>query len=57
MVADSHHFDEEQDPDHHLSEKLDPDPYESDPDPQPWVKYRIQKNQINSCQRGSEPQK
>jgi hypothetical protein len=38
VVADSHHFDEEQDPDPHLSEKLDPDLYESDPDPQPWVK-------------------
>ncbi len=38
MVADSHHFDEELDPDQHLSEKLDPDLYESDPDPQPWVK-------------------
>jgi hypothetical protein len=25
-TADSHHFDEEQDPDPHLSEKLDPDP-------------------------------
>jgi hypothetical protein len=36
VVADSHHFDE--DPDQHLSENLDPDPYDSDPDPQPWVK-------------------
>jgi hypothetical protein len=26
VVADSHHFDEEQDPDPHYSEKLDPDP-------------------------------
>jgi hypothetical protein len=25
-VADSHHFDEEQDPDPHLNEKSDPDP-------------------------------
>ncbi len=39
-VADSYHFDEEQDPDPHKSEKLytDPDPYLSekldlDPDP------------------------
>ncbi len=27
VVADSHHLDEEPDPDPHLSEKLDPDPH------------------------------
>ncbi len=27
MVADSHHFDELQDPDPHKSEKKDPDPH------------------------------
>ncbi len=27
LVADSPHFDEEQDPDPHLSEKSDPDPH------------------------------
>jgi hypothetical protein len=27
VVADSHHFDEKQDPDPDLSEKLDPDPH------------------------------
>jgi hypothetical protein len=36
VVADSHHFNE--DPDQHLSEKLDPVTYESDLEPQPWVK-------------------
>jgi hypothetical protein len=30
VVADSHHFDEEQDPDPHLSEKLAPDPHLSE---------------------------
>ncbi len=30
MVADSHHFDEEQDPDPHLSEKLAPNPHFSE---------------------------
>jgi hypothetical protein len=30
MVADSHPFDEEQDPDPHLSEESDPDPHERD---------------------------
>ncbi len=36
VVADSHHFHEEQDPDPHLSERLDEDPHQSeklDPDP------------------------
>ncbi len=35
VAADSHNFDEEQDPDSHLSEKLDPDSHSSeklDPD-------------------------
>ncbi len=35
LVADSHHCDEEQDPDPHQSENLDPDPHQSenlDPD-------------------------
>jgi hypothetical protein len=27
VLVDSHHFDEELDPDPHKSEKLDPDPY------------------------------
>ncbi len=34
-IADSHDFDEKQDPDPHMSDKLDPDPHESkklDPD-------------------------
>ncbi len=36
VVADSHHFDEDQDPDNQQSEKTDPNPYyseESKPDP------------------------
>jgi hypothetical protein len=36
VIADSHHFDEEQNSDSHISEKLDPDPHlseELDPDP------------------------
>ncbi len=39
VVADSHHFDEEPDPEPHDSEKLDhfPDPHLSDSDPQPWL--------------------
>jgi hypothetical protein len=39
VVADSHGFDEEQDPDPHCtgSEKLDLDPHYSDVDPQPWL--------------------
>ncbi len=50
MVADSHHFDEEQDPDPRYNEKLDPDPHLSvklDPDahlsdaqPQPFWKIK-----------------
>ncbi len=47
LVADSHHFDENQDPDpdQHFSEKLDPapDPNESDADPQPWLVARFKK--------------
>ncbi len=49
VVADSHHFYEEQDPDPHQSEKLDPDPHWgekldpdphwSDADPQPSIKH------------------
>ncbi len=35
MVADSHHFDEEQDLDPNQSEKMDTDPHQSDSDPQP----------------------
>jgi hypothetical protein len=27
VVADSHHFDEEQDPNTHLKEKMNPDPH------------------------------
>ncbi len=27
VVADSHHFDEEQDPDPHYNELMDPDPH------------------------------
>jgi hypothetical protein len=48
VVADSHHFAEEQDPDPHLNEKsdphlhliekMDPDPRQSDADPQTWHK-------------------
>ncbi len=30
MVADSHHFDEEHDPDPHLSAESDPDPHLSE---------------------------
>ncbi len=30
VVADSNHFDEEQDPDSHWSEKFDPDPHYSE---------------------------
>ncbi len=37
MVADSHHFDEDPDPDQYLSEKLDPVTYESDLEPQPLL--------------------
>ncbi len=36
VVGDSHHFDEEQEPEPFKSDKLDPDPHESDkldPDP------------------------
>jgi hypothetical protein len=29
VVADLHHFDEEQNPDPHQSERLDPDPYQN----------------------------
>ncbi len=39
VVAGSHHFDEEQDPDPHCNEKLDPDPNYSnklDPDSDPY---------------------
>jgi hypothetical protein len=35
VVADSHYFKDEQDPDPHSSEKLYPDPHSSDSDPQP----------------------
>jgi hypothetical protein len=65
VVADSHHFDEEQDPnplkreksdpDPHLSEKRDQDPHKSDADPQPWsnVKFILEKRQYKTTRKCS----
>ncbi len=43
VVADSFHFDNEQDPDPHQSEKSnqDQDPHQGDTDPQHCLKYKI----------------
>ncbi len=41
VVADSHHLEEELDPDPHFSEKVNPDPDLCDADPQPQLKPAI----------------
>jgi hypothetical protein len=38
VVADSHHFDDEQDPHPQKSKKLDPDSHKRDADPQPCLR-------------------
>ncbi len=37
VIADSNHFDEEQDPDPHRGKQLDPDPHPSDADSQSLI--------------------
>ena len=41
VAADSHHFDQEQDPDLHRGEKSDPDLHQDDADLQQWLKKII----------------